>query len=278
MRKIIARLFVGLIFFYLLWIVRPLFLGQLTGTFQSHSIPPEYTKLASFLTEDVTFSRTLWVPTTERYGFFSFIHPAISSYDLFQTTSISATLQVLSKSNAETMLSQESIKYIIVPDDSGKEIFLKDRKYDASQYVFTIKSLQKIAWLHEVPGFGNIRVFALANTKDNFWIDSLHAAVNYRTINPTEYIVYVKDVKKGDMLIFTDAYDSGWVLKSNSQIASAKPFAKGINSFILPKSGDYTVRVSFKGQQWVVIGLWISGVSLVILLDLLIWSWTKLKQ
>lgn len=277
MKKSVSSIFVGLIFFYLLWIVRPAFLGQLTGTFESHPIPASYTKLASFLTSDKKFSRTLWIPTTERYGFFSFIHPFISSYDLFNTSSISATLSTLGKPNEEKILSEESIKYIIVPEDTGKEIFLKDRKYDNSQYVATIKAIQKISWLHELSGFGKVHIFSVNNTKNHFWVNNHAAKITYVTISPTKYTVKLQGVHKGDMLVFTDAYDSGWVLHTNSQQISSKLFNNTINSFVLPQSGDYQVIIQFKGQEWVVVGIWISGITLIVLLGLFVWSWIKAK-
>lgn len=268
MKNILPKMLIILIFVYLLLLVRPLFLGQLGGTFQTHPTPQDYTKLATFLSEDETFSHTLWIPVTERFGFFSFIHPSISSYDFFQTTTIPATFKKLQNPAAHEYLADASIQYLIVPEDSQKEIFLKDRKYDNTQYLATIAALQKISWLRELSGFGGIHVFAVIDARSHFWVSDSSTKVTEKDINPTQFVLSLKNVKKGDKLIFTDAYDSGWQLQAGKQIIATYPFHNLSNSFILPKSGSYIVTLTYAGQKWVVVGVWVSIVSLFLLLSL----------
>ncbi|MGH7245446.1 MAG: hypothetical protein ACREGI_00755, partial [Candidatus Levyibacteriota bacterium] len=166
----IQNAFVAVTLTYLLFLIKPAILGQLSGTLRQHSIPQEYNKLQEFLASKNRFSRTLWVPVVDRFGFISNSHPAVSAEDFFHVASVSAVIDRLDEETTGKLLEEAAVQYIIVPYDSEKEIFLKDRKYDNTQYLQTISHMQKIKWLHEVSGFGRIRVFQLYNPSDHFWL------------------------------------------------------------------------------------------------------------
>lgn len=269
MKKYIPLLFIIGVVAYLLLLVRPAFLGQLKGTFSGHLVPAEYIKLEGFLNSQSIFSRTLWVPSTQRFGFYSSIHPAISAKSFYHVASASGVLDSIKKSGAEKQLQDTSVKYVIVPFDSEGEIFLKDRKYDNASYEEAINQVKKIYWLHEIQGFGRIHVFEIKNPKDHFWTDD-SLKLSYQCISPTEYIVKVENAQKGDRIIFAESYDSGWKGIIGKAVINSQPFEKSLNSFVLSKDGDYKMRIYYQPQEWVNRGLWISGISLITLISLLI--------
>lgn len=258
MKKYIPQLFILLVISYLLFLIRPALLGELGGTFQAHTLPQEYVTFEKYMVSQNSFSRVLWIPSLERFGFYSPTHPAVSAEDMYQVASIAGVLNNL-KRNTETFLQERSIKYIVVPYDAEGELFLKDRKYDGNLYKSTIAALQKIPWLQEIPGFGKIHVFELKDVKDHFWIsNNQNTKVTYRVINPTKYQLTVSNAKKGDKIIFTDSFDSHWQITIDGQEVSAQPYENMLNSFILPRSGSYTMELFYTPQKWVDIGLVIS--------------------
>ncbi len=244
---------------YLLFLLRPAWSGELTGIFKPKQLPNEYVKLIDYLSEDKDFSRTLWVPRRQKYGFFAPNHPAADSEILFAKRDIGSV--------SEKELSDLSVKYVIVPYDSDGEIFLKDRKYDEKQRERTIRKVERIG-LNSVLGFGNIAIYQTQTNKDHFWCDC-DAAINYKFVNPAQYIVSVRNAKKGDVLIFSEGYDKNWIAESSSirqaqdkkfKVESEK-FGK-VNSFTLPRDGNYDLKVKYKPQEWVNMGLIMSGLSL----------------
>jgi len=260
MKKYIPQVFILLVVLYLLFLIRPALLGQLTGTFQPHTVPPEYTKLEKFLDSQKQFSRTLWVPTTQRFGFYSSTHPAISAEDLFHISSVSGVIAELKKQKTKNMLQEAGVKYVIVPYDSEGEIFLNDRKYDNAEYLSTINSVGKITYLTPIPGFGKIAVFEVPSPNDHFWLQG-GGSVSSTFINPTKYTVDVENVKKGERLVFSEGYDKYWTaILPNTQITS-KLYNNLFNSFVLPQNGSYSLTIFYTPQKWVDMGLWISGLT-----------------
>lgn len=258
---------------YFLVLVSPI-LGQI----RFRDVPNDYLKLKNLLVAEETFSRTLWIPKWQRYGFFSNNHPAIGREELFKGD-FKKQIEQLRKS--ERLIKDLSIKYIIVPYDSGEEIFLSDRRYDEKQYRNTVETLSKISWLkRRVEGFGKITVFELEDYKDHFFIESgvrslfvteagQKPGISYRVVNPTEYKVSLKNVQKGNLLVFSERYDPYWNAKIGGSLISSGRFGKLLNSFVLPKDGDYEVGVYYEPQQWVCIGLIISGATLIAALGFL---------
>jgi hypothetical protein len=259
-QKLIANFFVILTVLYLLFLIKPALLGQLSGTFKPIVTPSEYVKLEKFLSSDSRFHRTLWVPAVQRFGFYSSNHPAISAQSLFNLTD----LQKINKKVAESqlLLQNSAVKYIIVPYDSQGEIFLSDRKYDERTYLQTLNGISLIPWLKRVNVFGKIVVFENLNYKNLFWSSDPNLKINYKNINPVEYTIEVNNSKKGNILVFSESFDKNWIAEgSNFKVESSK-FDDIFNSFVLPLSGNYTIRINYAPQNYVNIGLTVSMLTL----------------
>ncbi len=59
----IKFLFISSVIFYLIFLVRPVWLGQMTGTFSQPLFEKEYSQLDQILAQDQKFSRVFWMPT-----------------------------------------------------------------------------------------------------------------------------------------------------------------------------------------------------------------------
>lgn len=269
MKKIIPYLFIFSVVCYLLLLIYPALTGELQGTMRTHNIPQEYVKLEEFLQNQQEFFRTFWIPSMQRYSFYSFNHPAVPAQDFYAVASASGVVDKMQEKDAEKALQESSVKYIIVPYDSDGEIFLKDRKYNDALYQYTIRQLQQVPWLTEITGFGRIHVFLVSNSKSHFWLASGKGSVQFKPIDPTQYEVSVISVVKGDRLVFADTYNANWQAMIDNRGIASMPYSK-LNSFILTKSGSYSLTVSFIQQKWTVFGLWVSAItaSFIILFSL----------
>ncbi len=260
----LQNLFIVLIVLYFLFLIRPAIFDQLTGTFKSSIIPSDYVKLENFLISKENFSRVLWVPTNQRFGYYSPSHPAVPANDLLNLYDNSKLITKIASS--ESFLQNRSIKYIVVPYDSQGEIFLKDRKYDNNLYLQTINNLSKITYLKKLSGFGKVAVFEVPNSKGHFYINGQDLSGNnqlsYRYINPVSYELKLSNIKKGNILIFSENFDKNWIVKNPDLKVSSVRYGD-LNSFVLPKDGTYSLDVYYTLQDWVNLGGVISVATLI---------------
>ena len=260
---------------YLLFLLRPLWMGDIREKFKPQEVPPEYIQLKDFLNNQNEFFRTLWIPQWQRLGYFSNNHPAIGREEILKGDA-QAQIEQLKILLTLSQLSDLSVRYVIVPFDSQSEIFLKDRKYDDLTYQKTVKSLRKIDGLREVRSFGKIAVFELKNYRDHFWSPSRNLKIKYTFIDSTKYLVQIENAKKEDILVFSEGFDKYWQAENSEFGSRSSKFRNGLNSFVLPKNGDYILKVYYHPQGWVNAGLGISGITLLVTLGAL--GFKKIKS
>lgn len=149
--------------FIVFWciLIRPAFFGQLGGTFHPISVPDEYIQLKDFLHVKPESFKTLWIPSLQRFGYVSKNHPGLSATDYFKVSSTSSVLTTIEKLDTRVKLRDSSIKYVIVPSDVRKELFITDRTYDEKLYKKTIVQLEQLSWLSKKQTFGDIVLFEI---------------------------------------------------------------------------------------------------------------------
>ncbi|MBU1326613.1 hypothetical protein KKB64_05335 [Patescibacteria group bacterium] len=106
--------------------------------FHLTQLPQEYVVLKDQLVQDTIPSRTLWIPNKENFAYYSDIHPIV-------TSTAAASID-------------SSIKYIIVPVDVNRRIFLNDYKYDSIIRNNIIEELSNKGLLRD-ERFQNLAVF-----------------------------------------------------------------------------------------------------------------------
>ncbi len=278
-QKFIPSLFLLFVVLYLLFLISPALMGQLTGTFKSTKIPNEYVALEKYISSQNGFFRVLWIPTTQAFTFNSINHPAVNSENYFKTTDYSQILKKMRTPETEKLLQESGVKYVIVPYDSLGQIFLSNRKYNQNLYFKTVSDVKKTPWLKEIKGFGKIAVFEVPEYKDHFWTTSKSLSLSYKYISPVQYSVKVKNAKKGDLIVFAEDYDARWMatalpplnvkLKTENVKIESTKFDNRFNSFVLP-GGNYELNVYYSPQKWVNLGLIISGTTFIFLIALLV--------
>lgn len=159
----IPNLFLILVIGYWLFLINPAIFGQLGGTFKPQAVPDEYVRFKDFLKSKPEYFTVLWVPQIQRFGFYSNNHPAVNSRDFFHANSLEATINELKRKDAKKTLIKTKVKYVVIPYDSKKEIFIDDRKYQPKLYYKTLLALEKINYLKEIriKDSSNIKVFLL---------------------------------------------------------------------------------------------------------------------
>jgi hypothetical protein len=86
----------------------------------------------------------------------------------------------------------------------------------------------------------------------------------------------IKNAKKGDLIVFSESYDSKWIAENTQFKIQSSKFDDRFDSFILPQDGDYSLKVYYTPQDYVNIGLVISvGTLIVSLFTLLILLFKK---
>lgn len=263
------NIFLLVVIIYLLFLINPALFGKLSGAFKSASVPNEYIKLEKYLSSDKNFYRVLWFPTVQRFGYYSNLHPAIPARNFFTEVDNKLLVKKFKQKDTPRVLTESSVKYLIIPYDSQGEIFLKDREYNRNLYLFTLEQLKSVSWLKNVKQIGKIYIFEIENYKDHFWTDSKTLSIKYERISPVSYKLYLENVKSNDKLIFSEKYDKNWTLykfNSTKNISYSMPYDKVFNSFNLQKEGSYTAQLYYKPQIYVTVGIIIGFITLVFLL------------
>lgn len=249
--------------FLLFWIflIRPSVVGQLSGTFLHRDVPIEYIKLKDFLHSKPEFFRVLWVPRRERFNYYTNNHLATESDQLFGTRDMVDIVKKLNTTETKEYIAALGVSYVVVPFDPFGEIFVKDREYDSGAYEETIDQLAQVSWLSKIDGFGKTVLFKTQTANDRFWL-SKGGRISYLMVNPVTYKVIVQ-ISEPQELNFSESYNPSWVVKSDSFKSISQKTNWGLNSFVLPSAGSYTITVSFMQQQYYEFGQMISLITLV---------------
>jgi len=253
------RLVLGAFLICWLFLIRPAWLGQLSGTFKAKEVPAEYIALKDFVHDQKEFFRTFWIPKRQRFGFFSHNHPAIESSELL----------------LKEELAVRGVKYVIVPYDSEGEIFLEDRKYDPEQRLALEGELDKIAWLKKIDVTDKIAVYEVADYKDHFFVaDEEILFLDWIMVNPTKYEVRISEATQPFNLVFSETYDELWQAKIGERIIPSKVY-NNLNSFNIDQTGDFEMIVEFTAQKYVCWGLMVSAATLLTAFIGLVYLWRE---
>ncbi|HSW98144.1 MAG TPA: hypothetical protein VLF89_10040 [Candidatus Saccharimonadales bacterium] len=255
---------------YMVVLYRPLWMGQLSGLFKPYELPSEYIQLKNYISKDPDFYRTLWVPSLQKFFYNSPQHPALNAYGLYKTNSLSEVVKILSDPGSYNLLKELGVRYIIVPYDSLGTIFIRDNTYDPTMYQNTVHSLDQIPALKAKKRIGKIVIYETQQYYSQFLIPGSLSKITYTRMNPTEYILHFENVKKGDQVVFSQNFDKNWMMKTNDISQPARIYNNRLNSFTIQRDGDYTATVYYQPQQIINIGLFISCISFILWIIMII--------
>lgn len=171
----LAKLTPYLILVYSLWLLRPIYLGQMTGLLSPPTYEPEYSKIEKYFSQDNNYSRIFWIPTKAPLGYASNIHPPVEASRLVQKRPFA----VGTKGSYETfnflreapyvgeIFDIAGIGYIVYPylDPRRADMHPDNIRY---YYIFQ-DQLSKRPWLSKVNN-SDIPLYKVKEHQDRFFI------------------------------------------------------------------------------------------------------------
>ncbi|MCL4382514.1 MAG: hypothetical protein M1575_00215 [Patescibacteria group bacterium] len=266
-KKYIPSLFLLLVACCLLLLIKPAWSGELNGTFKPKIIPREYVDLKNFINDQPGFFRTFWIPQKQRFAFYSDNHPAIDGLYFFNLENASSVVDKLKTKEGERELFLSGVKYVILPYDSEEELFIKDRQYDSVTRVQLEKSLDKIISFRKVKTFEKSAVYETQNFTDRFWLENLtqeDGSIEWRMINPTQYLVTIKNFNKPVVLGFSENYDPQWKVKIDGKEIKSQKIYDRFNSFKIDENKNKNIIVEYSSQKYLSFGMAITVLTLLI--------------
>lgn len=100
------------------------------------------------------------------------------------------------------------------------------------------------------------------NTAELFNSSYPKVSVNYETVNPCTYKVYV-DANEPFDLIFSDSHEPLWKAYVGEEEISSTLAYSLVNSFYINKTGQFSIIICFTGQNYADLGIKISLVSFI---------------
>jgi hypothetical protein len=213
-------------------------------------------------------------------------------YDLLESNNYSKFLKLLKIYN---------ISYILIRNDF--DIYNNSKNsvdYGTNYNFYKNGSANKII----NDNLKNKKIFGelvLYNTNiNNNLINSDNKSVSFKKINPTKYLVSIKNAKKDYELDFLESFENNWRLYLNSKILTnsiakhnikynyANSWNIDINKLCNNNSAcvknpdgngyNFELVLEFWPQKLYYVGLFIDGTALIGCLSYLVWSWVRGKK
>lgn len=178
---------------------------------------------------------------------------------------VTKDIEVLDKNKIIEGLSLLNIRYIILHNDFDYKFSLSPSPDQNREY------LNKQDHIKFVKKIGELEIYEIETSKNLNVVYSPDAEIETSRKNPTLYKIYVKDAKGEINLYFLQTFNPGWELFLDNQVITKheKVFSYA-NGWKINKSGNYTLTLLYKPQQFVYLGLKISLISLIVVLIVII--------
>ncbi len=211
-RHSLLKNFSLIVILLLFFMARPIYFGQMLGTFSPPVQYDSYLKLANILGDDKEFSRVLWIPTKPPMGYTDSLHPSIEASRLIQKRSFATgtvgayeTLNYLREATyTGQLLNIASVGYIAYPPlDTREGRYSKD---EIKYYDVFLNQLKNLPWVEEVITDSSIPLLKLAKPQELFFM----TANAWLVVGSDD--VYRQTTKKTNLslannsLIFADEY------------------------------------------------------------------------
>lgn len=189
-------IFPTLVIIYLLFLVRPVYLGKMTGTFSEPRYKDEYFSVADKLEANKSFGRIFWIPSKAPLGFSSPTHPTVEASRLeslrpFAAATVGSfeTQNFIREGNYMGELFDISgIKYIAYPYFDPKRDNMSEEKVE--YYNTFLAQIESLPWISKKISDIPIPVFETKGNKDKFFL-SKHT---YLVIGSDRIYTEIKDL------------------------------------------------------------------------------------
>ncbi len=176
-KSYIFKIIPYLILIYFVWLIRPAFLGQMTGLLSQPLFILEYLELSEYLKNDHNYSRVFWIPTKAPLGHVSNNHPLLEASRYAQkrpfAVGITGSYETLNYLREAPYMGEifdvAGIGYIVYP-------YLNQRRDNLHPdniryYYLFLDQLSKLPWLSKVDSL-KIPVLKTTKHQDRFFAPS----------------------------------------------------------------------------------------------------------
>ncbi|MBI2085873.1 hypothetical protein HYT74_00870 [Candidatus Daviesbacteria bacterium] len=236
----LAKIIPFVFLLYIVWLARPVYLGQMSGLFSNPSFQQEYSQLANVLAGDENFSRVFWIPTVAPLGYLSPNHPQVEASGLSKkrpfAVGTAGTYETYNFLREAPFMGEifdvAGIGYIAYPYiDRQKEV----EDFDKEKYYYTfLNQLSGLPWVSKLK-YSGIPLLKVKSHQDKFFV--------------TENIWWVV----GDDSLYEESTKSAALKLSNNSLVFVEEFAglgKKLDGYqdakiILNKKTDIDLAASF---------------------------------
>lgn len=103
--------------------------------------------------------------------------------------------------------------------------------------------------------------------------------VDYKQVSPEKYLITVKDASRPFLLVFGEAFDPPWVVKTqDGRIIDPVSVYNIITGFPLDRKGGFQLTIEYTAQRWFVLGLKVGLVTLVFCVACLGFGWFRRRR
>jgi hypothetical protein len=169
---------------------------------------------------------------------------------------------------------------------SNNTFLLKRGTYDLKVYSDSKTDLDSII-VYSIDSSHGLNHSATTSLEDVFSPQSSPPAqiVDYKKINPTKYILDIKNATRPYTISFAESYDPLWIAYSDTNNkdsniqngndndhfkTSSVPLYSLVNGFFVNKTGDYTLIIEYKPQSWFIQGGIVSIITVIVVLMFLL--------
>jgi hypothetical protein len=130
-----------------------------------------------------------------------------------------------------------------------------------------------------------IIIYSLRNENEEISVNSLFKPsaslaphVGYEKISPCEYKVHIENSTGPFILAFSESYHPLWRAYIDGEEIEPIPLYSIVNGFYINKTGDFNIKIYFKGQDYAENGLKISSATLILAVLMLVTPWSKIQK
>lgn len=248
-----------LFLFFWIFSLRLLILAPPTGNYSPPFLTKDYVTLKELLSSDTSFSRVLWLPTNEQFGFSDSYHPAVTADGLFHESSVSGIIRQISLPDFPQTLQRKGIRYVVVPTDVSKRIFLDDYKFSPSlrEGLLTILNTQGYT---RSSAFDNLAVYDLGRNAGLFSLSS--GEIRKTAWSDGIWKVDISSRTQTSILTVLYSYDSGFQLRTGEGIQKAQQSDDGFIHFSIPPGDSETIVLEYSPDYYAKYGAIGSAASL----------------
>jgi hypothetical protein len=161
---------------YSLFIIRPVWLGKMTGTFSEPIYKEKFEQVNRIIEEDASFGRVFWIPTKAPLGFSSPTHPSIEASRFYQrrpfASGVVGSYETFNFLREAPFMGEifdvAGIRYIVYPFPDTRREELKQDNID--YYYAFLDQITALPWierrLSEVP----VPLLKVKNSQDHFFL------------------------------------------------------------------------------------------------------------